>query len=211
MPITEQQLITRAVREARAGLSEEEARIYEDVGKLHVTDALQMLARSCEHDQKRRVILSKRFTFRAADNPQQGEGGVQVFVLSDAPQMWLEGLRYASVYPMQGEAEVDGTLAPFVPLPMSLPMQWEANPTLGHARGTNTMTGTFWIENGYLFSVAPPSSTLDYLSVTTVCIPDFSENYPVPTELESQLVAYLAIMLAPAQPAAEAKNASADK
>jgi len=211
MPITKTQLISRAVRQARAGLSAEESRVYEDVAMLHLDEALQDLIRSCEHDQKRRIVLSKRFALGATEMQPIAETGLVAYALSGKPQIWLEGLRYATVYPMQGETITDPLTGAFIPQVTTFPMQWEANAQLGNLRGTDTTTGTYWVEDGYLFVALPLGLTPDYISITTQYIPDFSTDYPVPAILEDDAIRYLAQRLTQNAPPAESKNAAADK
>ena len=194
MPTTKQQFITRAVREARGGLSEEEASIYEDVALLHFEDAMHALARSCQGDQMRRPLLLRAFSFEHAYTGSPGP--FFLYELDDDCRLWVEGLRYATLYTGQkiiaGEAESE--FRQFVPEDNSFPLQWEAERSYQLMRRDSPF-GTFSYQQNVISVLPSASAVTDYLIVQGLYLPNFSDTYPMPLELEWQAVEILAKML----------------
>jgi hypothetical protein len=75
MPLTAPELVLRATRKARAGLSPSESRIYDDNAYLLIKDALSELATRAARNSEKRPLLMRAFTLTFVDGVALLTGG----------------------------------------------------------------------------------------------------------------------------------------
>ena len=174
-------------------MDEGESLIFEEAARLHLETALQGLVRSCQHNQMRRPLLTKVFRLVM----MLDDGHYRLFEVPAESRLWVEGLRYASVYPAEGAIDNLTTFnaAHFVPALNVLPLSWDAERTLQQVRPQSLVMGTYSYQEGLIYVAPAANSTVDHLVVIGLYVPDFSDEFPMPVELETQGVQILANLL----------------
>lgn len=195
MSLTLEQYVRRAVRQARAGLSEEESRIYVEQGLLLVKQAMRNFAVAMNANAITRPHLRKQFTLDNADGTNVNGGYFEI-----PAAMLPEGLRYAEVYPADSYGAWQVLESP--------PYQWGGEGLYADFQSVESgLFGQFFVRDNRLYvRDRSQGQIVPKLVLFTVYAPDFSGDYPLPEPLEEKALPFLADLLTPAQPPAPPKN-----
>lgn len=182
------QFVNRALREARRGLTEDEARLSLIQATQLAPQALHKLAEMVADDPHRRARLRGRFEIALSAS---GEAA-----LTGQPLL-IKALRYADVYDLQDVEYRSKFIYKHHPHALSRKL----DPNFGYfsIRDDDSIiarTGAGW---GNVFNLA----------IFTNYIPDLSATYPLPAEFEDEAITLLAQILREGLFAAK-KNAAAN-
>lgn len=187
MPLTKTQYASRALREARRGLTEAESRLDLAQATLFLPEAIHAFAEGVSRDPYKRGKMRGRFEIHLSASG--------VATLADYPQLLTSGLPFAEVYDAQ-DVEYRNQ---FQYKQQASQLNRPLDPNFGYyaVRDRESLVARAGAGFGNTFD----------LVVFGPYIPDFTDNYPVPPEFEEEAIRMLAELLRPGLMAAS-KNAA---
>lgn len=175
MAITVQQFVERAARQARAGRTENESRIFTDRVALLVPNAEHQFSMEVANDPRRRGRMRARWDDVALTN-----GQVELST-ANVPNILISGMQWGTFF--DGEDDE-----------MTYPLIFKSEPQ-ALFQPLNSNYGYCAVFNNYLLTRKRSSGSLTEMSAITIFssyIFDFSGNYPLPEEFEEDAITQLA-------------------
>jgi hypothetical protein len=190
LPLTAAELVLRATRKARGGLSPAESRIFDDNAYLLIKDALTELATRAAKDSKKRWLLMRSFTLTFTDGAAPISGALFDGLLK-------EYLCYAFLY----EPGDDQQVFPYHFINNLQDLRGYQHPVFGHWALSDQSTIRTRARNvggeGALTALNGEGA------LRAIYIPDFSGNNPLPAEFDDWAVEILSDLLIANRPPAK--------